>query len=864
MARTRTLAQLRGDIEYQGSIAGLDVGGRHPPADVNRLINQAWQRLRLKISQVAKLPRYLTRSTGSTGTGAVSADEPYTRITHGITNLVWIRQLTLTIDGEAVPLEEVPIDAIGEYGSTPDCPAVWSSEDDSTIIVMPPADKSYSYVLRYLPVGTDLASDSDTVDGIAGFEDWIVFEVLLRMMARDDEPEMAAMFEQRRNDAWADIAFHAPKGRAGPHKRRDKRGVHGRLGRLVFGGRHGGAGTVPELPFTLITPQKFGAAGNGASDDTTAFQQAIDAAATSGDFVFVPRGTYKITSALAGKSNVTIVGVGAASRIEQHGTGGKAVFLTQGSRNTSQANTLASNASPGATTLTLTAGKGANFSADDWAFLRSDDPMWTGNNQNTGEFVRVKSVAGDVVTLAGPVAFTYTTGNAAELQLVSFVENFSLQGVELYNNDPAANLEKLLDFRWCLRPAIRNVHVEGNGNRRSACTFFACVEHIIDGFTVDDLESSDVSSYFGYAVEEAGANLGGTFSHVRAERVRHAYTTNESTSVIPDGVPMGTRISNSVAIDSRAAAWDTHQEGIGISFDQCDVIGGGRVGFQLRARDHRITNCYVRDTVGAAVWVVNGEVTNTHVSACTFKRTNSGIDDNSVDWTDKGCIEDEGVGTHARGNTVQLCGGPGIRQTDSGDNGHYAENEVVSPNQIGSSNTYAIGSDVSGSTRTVMIQNNRCRSDDTNMDIGVKVANAIRSFVTGNMVTDEQTEKIQVNDGHSTGNWGGQMLGVGISGTIVLASDDLDVTQSVYSVISADAESGTTDDLATITGGFVGQVLCLRRDGSDTITVKHSTAGGGLSILLQGGVDATIDSAQKALWVWRFNDSNWIELTRNF
>jgi hypothetical protein len=231
MARTRTLAQLRGDVEYQGSIAGLVAGGRHPPDNVTRLINQSWQRWRLKVSQVAKLQRFLVTATGTLTPGAVSADEPYTQLTHSLTDVVWIRQVALTVNGEVYQMEEVDSDAIGEYGSHPTTPCVWTSEDETTLLFMPPADAAYGYSVRYLPAATDLSADGDTVDGIAGFEDWIVFDALMNMMVRDDEPEMYQLLQARRDDIWADVMRHSRKGRSGPHKRRDVRTARANLRR---------------------------------------------------------------------------------------------------------------------------------------------------------------------------------------------------------------------------------------------------------------------------------------------------------------------------------------------------------------------------------------------------------------------------------------------------------------------------------------------------------------------------------------------------------------------------------------------------------------------------------------------------------
>lgn len=69
------------------------------------------------------------------------------------------------------------------------------------------------------------------------------------------------------------------------------------------------------MPYLVgyVTPQDYGAAGNGTTDDTTAFQNALNAINTAGGgTLFVPAGTYKLSAALSGYSNVSMIGVNPA------------------------------------------------------------------------------------------------------------------------------------------------------------------------------------------------------------------------------------------------------------------------------------------------------------------------------------------------------------------------------------------------------------------------------------------------------------------------------------------------------------------------------------------------------------------------
>ena len=69
---------------------------------------------------------------------------------------------------------------------------------------------------------------------------------------------------------------------------------------------------------TPVSVKDFGATGDGATDDTTFIQNAINSVVTAGGgTVFFPKGTYLITAALTiGGNNVTLEGVFGATTIK--------------------------------------------------------------------------------------------------------------------------------------------------------------------------------------------------------------------------------------------------------------------------------------------------------------------------------------------------------------------------------------------------------------------------------------------------------------------------------------------------------------------------------------------------------------------
>ena len=83
-----------------------------------------------------------------------------------------------------------------------------------------------------------------------------------------------------------------------------------------------------------ITPQRFGASADGTADDTQAINDALTEAGNTGGRVYFPAGTYKITSALAVPSGISISGECGHSVIKSYITDG---YVLQGVSSTTLA-----------------------------------------------------------------------------------------------------------------------------------------------------------------------------------------------------------------------------------------------------------------------------------------------------------------------------------------------------------------------------------------------------------------------------------------------------------------------------------------------------------------------------------------------
>lgn len=84
-----------------------------------------------------------------------------------------------------------------------------------------------------------------------------------------------------------------------------------------------------------VSVKDFGAVGDGVTDDTAAIQAAIDAVdASGGGTVFIPAGSYEITTAINMKNGVDIVGAGYRTLVTPNGCDGFIFNYTTGFSNT--------------------------------------------------------------------------------------------------------------------------------------------------------------------------------------------------------------------------------------------------------------------------------------------------------------------------------------------------------------------------------------------------------------------------------------------------------------------------------------------------------------------------------------------------
>ena len=214
MARNVTLSQLRTDIADQADITGaVGSSSRYTPTVLTRYVNQAIQRFREKISNEGAT-RYLVSTSSTLGTGATSPYPFYVLDVSAVSpSIVRTYGLDITVNNVTRTLKHIDFKSRAQYGGAnyTGIPEAWAHYQGNKLAVFPPSSSAYTYVLWYLPVLADLSADGDTFDGVAGWEDFIVWEVVCRLIIKDQYPQAYQMATVERDRVWSDIVRQATR-----------------------------------------------------------------------------------------------------------------------------------------------------------------------------------------------------------------------------------------------------------------------------------------------------------------------------------------------------------------------------------------------------------------------------------------------------------------------------------------------------------------------------------------------------------------------------------------------------------------------------------------------------------------------------
>jgi hypothetical protein len=236
----------------------------------------------------------------------------------------------------------------------------------------------------------------------------------------------------------------------------------GRLPDFSFAGYHRGEGAMPIYPQTASV-RDFGARGDGASDDTQAFKDAI--AATKQGAIFIPAGRYKITDFIyLRKSGLVLRGAGPDKTVllfpkslneilpkASHTSSGQATvaysfdygFLTlEGKPGSRVLANITSDGKRGDSAIALDSTKGivpgqsiqirlqedAQHSLKTYLYAGDPGDIRNGKKLDTKMVVKVLGVSGNTVTIDRPLRFATRKGWMP--QVLAFEPDVTESGIE--------------------------------------------------------------------------------------------------------------------------------------------------------------------------------------------------------------------------------------------------------------------------------------------------------------------------------------------------------------------------------------------------------------------------------------------------
>lgn len=205
MSAAVTIAELEADIRWQADQESATL--RHTSAKMRRAICQSIDSYREMVSDLG-WPYFLRVKTGQLPVGkAVDPDDLETTLRWGELDtsefnppIVRIYGLDLHYNGSQEELSSVSFSERNSYPET-GVPMAYFAYDQSKIGILPPANAAYTYTLSYLPQLPKLLSDEDEFNpGVPGGEQWVIWDVMIKMLYRDNYPDLvqAAMAERDR------------------------------------------------------------------------------------------------------------------------------------------------------------------------------------------------------------------------------------------------------------------------------------------------------------------------------------------------------------------------------------------------------------------------------------------------------------------------------------------------------------------------------------------------------------------------------------------------------------------------------------------------------------------------------------------
>lgn len=323
---------------------------------------------------------------------------------------------------------------------------------------------------------------------------------------------------------------------------------------------------------------KHGRADRSGSSSASAAMASLLAAGN----LYIPEGTWLSTAAVPVPAGRRVVMHPSAVIQIASGATHSAVFTASGS--------VGAFASVGGAlgtaseTVTFPSGVGSLAVGDRIVVRSSADTLDHENDPHPAELKEVIGISGNDVTFDSPLVWSQTTPEWAK---VTTVDDLTFDGIRVSN--PSAALVRDLDVQYSGRLKVHDWGSEKSGGGLMVTT--AWQPHLC-GVDIDGsvwTPTNGVDNFRGYGVYVRGQVSLGAVQSVTQRGGRHAVTTNVDGANF--GGAVGLQVSDSYALGTGNAGFDTHQGSAFVRFSNCLVRGAGIFGFRFRGDYHTAVGC---------------------------------------------------------------------------------------------------------------------------------------------------------------------------------------------------------------------------------------------------------------------------------
>jgi len=350
-----------------------------------------------------------------------------------------------------------------------------------------------------------------------------------------------------------------------------------------------------------INVKERGAIGNGVANDTAVFQLAITNALATGAPIYVPAGTYVISTPLVVAGAIKIFGDGAKSVLDCSSLGGGTSALAM--EGSLSATTTTMTAFPALNARTISVASSTGFAYGDMIRITSTQPFSTMDSTYLkGELGFVQSVGVGTITLNAGLKDTYTSGTVT-VRKINAIENPIVADLKMIGAGAATgNYGIRIDY--AKHPVCQNVHLVDFEDQAFAYSY--CDSGSFANCRVENC--SGIINGVGYAF---GLDLLTQFSHVTdcfASNVSCGFSTGGLLPVwncVVDG-------NSFYGGSSTRPLIQTHLNGANIIISN-NTVSSGQIGIGVFARGNLITGNNVSNQAQYGIYLIEEGSVNSQI-----------------------------------------------------------------------------------------------------------------------------------------------------------------------------------------------------------------------------------------------------------